>query len=168
MVESNISYNKNGDIETREILSDNYSIEKMQKNGDKLSVITYDITGKKIAKQEYAEDDTSVYCHYYFYTKYNASGKEGETRMYKKDKLIFYSLKRVYDHDAPNQNWSAIETNYDEHKNLTKLITYDILKKVKYTTTINYKYDAIGNIVEKLITYDNGDKQLFKYEFEYY
>lgn len=168
MIECNFTYNKNGDIESREILTENYCLEKIQKNDNKTTVISYNIAGKKTMKQEYFEDDTSIYCHYYSYQKNSASGTEGETRIYKKDNLIFYSFKRDYDYNIPNQNWCTIETKYDENKNLIKLVTYDKLKKVSYTSKIQYKYDTIGNIIEKLITYDNGDTNFARFCFEYY
>jgi len=47
MIECNFTYNKKGDIESREILSENYCLEKIQKNDNKLTVTSYNIVGKK-------------------------------------------------------------------------------------------------------------------------
>lgn len=168
VVEHNYAYNKNGEVESREILSENYCLEKVQKKGNRIIVNTYNITGKKMVKQEYVEDDSSIYCHYYFYTKYNAAGKEGITRQSKKLPNIFFSYQTKNDEGEFVQNWAVKETQYDEHKNLTKLFTFDEIKKVNLTTIINYKYDTVGNIIEQLITYDNGNQELVKFEFQYY
>ena len=81
---------------------------------------------------------------------------------------LFGNYLLLFDECLFLEDYNCIETHYDEHKNLTKLVTYDNIRKVSHTTTIDYKYDTVGNIIERLITYDSGNKELRKSEFEYY
>ena len=114
-------------------------------------------------------DDTSI-LYVSFPTNLDDSNSTAhEMRTYKDNEpyLNYYS-KWQKSNGKLIEYYSTVETQYDEHKNLTKLVTYDNLKKVNYTTTIDYKYDSVGNITEKLVTADNGNKQLYKSQFEYY
>ena len=126
---------------------------------------------KRIVNKSFTiQDDTSIlYLSFPNLDGNNIYANAIESKRYKDEDLyLYYSYKMKNNEGVFLEDYSAVETQYDDHKNLTKLVTYDNLRKLNRTITIEYKYDPIGNIIERLITYENGNRELRKSKFEYY
>jgi len=162
-------YNKKGVLKKTETTwFESKSLHK-EKFVDDNTIETINYYNKRITSKSFIiQDDTSI-LYVSFPNLDDSNSTAHEMRVYKDGELYLnYYNKLQTSNGKLIQYFSTIETQYDEHKNLIKLVTYDELQKVNYTTTINYKYDSVGNITEKLVTYENGTKQLYKSRFEYY
>lgn len=162
-------YNKKGVLKKTETTPFESKMLHKEKFGEDNSSETINYYKKRIFSKSFTMQDDTSFFNIGFPNLDDSNSTASEIRIYKGDELyICYSGKRQKNNGVFLEDYSCIETHYDEHKNLTKLVTYDNIRKVSYTTTIDYKYDTVGNIIERLITYDSGNKELRKSKFEYY
>ena len=164
-------YNKKGVLKKTETTPFESKILYKEKFVDDNTIENITYYNKRIVNKSFTiQDDTSIlYLSFPNLDGNNVYANAIESRRFKDEDLFLnYSYKMKNNEGVFLEDYSAVETQYDEHKNLTKLITYDNLRKLNRTITIDYKYDPIGNIIERLITYENGNRELWKSKFEYY
>jgi len=162
-------YDKKGVLKKTETTPFESKMLYKEKFGEDNSSETINYYKKRIFSKSFTMQDDTSFFNIGFPNLDDSNSTASEIRTYKGDELyICYSGKRQKNNGVFLEDYSCIETQYDEHKNLTKLVTYDNIRKVSHTTTIDYKYDTVGNIIERLIIYDSGNKELRKSKFEYY
>ncbi len=168
-VEYNYNYDGRGNLESKELFSKNYySFEKLKRKDKKVIINSFDRNGFKIEKVEYIDDDSSIFRHSIWYSKSNEILMEREMKQNKINTGIFYLHTQINSKGNFDKNIAAIETQNDKKNNLIKITVQDKVQGKNSTGVVIYKYDLVGNIIEKLITFHNGIQDLIKYEFEYY
>lgn len=135
-------------------------------NGIKTKTIK-SIADKLLSKQVYTTDDTSLYTYYRSYNKDFDVVKIAEQRRIKNDIPFYKNYVKCY--NKFGFDIAAIDTKYDSHKNLVYIKLFNKVEKKTWVESSEYKYDAVGNITEKIYINNQGEKyRISRFEFEYY